>query len=93
MTGTCTCTVDVPRLIRPQHVVRSLCLVNVSLNVAVASSRLSSCVSSGMAEMNRSVRFSSLKDRTGDDSVLGLFGRRSSSAVSVAPPVMRMGVR
>ena len=84
---------DVPRSISPQQVVRSLCLVNVSLNVAVASSRLSSCVSSGMAEMNRSVRFSSLKEGTGDDSVLGLFGRSSSSAVSVAPPVMRIGVR
>ena len=63
------------------------------MNVAVASSRLSSCVSSGMAEINRSVRFSSLNDGTGDDSGLGLFGRRSSSAVRVAPPVMRIGVR
>jgi len=85
--------VDVPRSTRPQHVVRPLCRVKVSLNVAVASSRLSSCVSSGMAVMNRSVRFSSVKDETVDGGA-GRWpvGRRSSRAVRVAPPVMRIGV-
>ena len=68
--------------------------MKVSLKVAVASSRLSSCVSSGMAEMNRSVRFSAVNDVTGVGGAgLGPVGRRSSRAVRVAPPVMRMGVR
>jgi len=68
--------------------------VNVSGNVAVASSRLSSRVSSGMAQMNLSVRFSCVKGLRGDGGTgLRPLGRPSSSAVRVAPPVMRIGVR
>ena len=93
MTGTCTCTMDVPRAINPQQVVRSLSLLNVSWNVAVASSRFSSRVSSGMADTNRSVKFSVVNVWTGGGSGVGLFDRNSSSAVRVAPPVIRMGVR
>ena len=95
MTGAWICTVDVPRSTSPQQVTKSLFRVNVSLNVAVASSRLSSRVISGMADTNRSVRFSSVKDGTGEVGGAGrwLGCRRSSSAVRVAPPVMRMGVR
>jgi hypothetical protein len=68
-------------------------LVNVSLNVAVASSRLSSWVNSGMAETNRSVRFSPVNDETVGGAGLRPVCRRSSRAVRVAPPVMRIGVR
>jgi hypothetical protein len=73
--------------------VRWLFRVNVSLKVAVASSRLSSRVISGMVEMKRSVRFSSVKGCSGDDVGVRLVWRRSSRAVRVAPPVMRIGVR
>ena len=94
MTGTCTCTMDVPRSINPQQVVRSLSLLNVSWNVAVASSRLSSRVISGMADTKRSVRFSSVKGWGMGGADFGWLGlARSSNAVRVAPPVMRMGVR
>jgi len=69
-------------------------LLNVSWKVAVASSRLSSPVSSGIADTNRSVRFSWLKGRGGAGGTgFALACLRSSRAVSVAPPVMRMGVR
>ena len=83
---------EVPRSNRPQNVVNLLSLMNVSLNVAVASSKLSSWVSSGIAEMNRSVRFSSPKGCGHFDAGFWLGCRRSSRAVRVAPPVMRMGV-
>jgi hypothetical protein len=85
--------VDVPRSNRPQNVVRWLFRLNVSLNVAEASSRLSSRVISGMVEMKRSVRFSSVKGCFGDDADVRLLCCRSSRAVRVAPPVMRIGVR
>jgi len=68
--------------------------VNVSWKVAVASSRLSSPVSSGIADTNRSVRFSWLKGLGGGAGHgFALACLRSSRAVRVAPPVMRMGVR
>jgi len=76
-------------------VLRSLFRVNVSLKTAVASSRLSSWVSSGMAETNRSVRFSAVKVVVAGETGAGcdLFWRRRRRAVRVAPPVMRIGVR
>jgi hypothetical protein len=46
-----------------------------------------------MAEMNRSVRFSPVNDATVGGAGLRLVCRRSSNAVRVAPPVMRIGVR
>jgi len=67
--------------------------VNVSLKTAVASSRLSSWVSSGMAETNRSVRFSAVKVAVAGGADVVCVCRSSSRAVRVAPPVMRIGVR
>jgi len=85
---------DVPRSSSPQHDFNESVLLKVSVNVAVASSRLSSRVSSGMAEMNRSVRFSWVKGwRGAGGKGFLLLCRSSSSAVRVAPPVMRIGVR
>jgi hypothetical protein len=46
-----------------------------------------------MVEMKRSVRFSSVKGCSGDDVGVRLLCCRSSRAVRVAPPVMRIGVR
>jgi hypothetical protein len=94
VTGTRIWAVDVPRSSNP-HKSAELDLVNVSVWVAVASSRLISGVISGMAATKRVVMFSRLNLVTvGERLGFGWFVRdQAMMAAMAALPVMMIGVR
>jgi hypothetical protein len=77
---------------------RSLERVKVSVWVAVASSRFSSEVSSGMAAMKCEVmfwlvNFGNEGGIVGGDDLVGVGRDRAMMAARAAPPVMTMGAR